>query len=75
MEFILWTFLGVFIGIVSGWVLCSVIVSRKISDLESEIADLRIQRQLLKEEIFRLSIPKAKPSPRKRRKRKTRKSK
>jgi hypothetical protein len=75
MEVILWTLLGVFIGIVSGWVLCSVIVAGKISDLESEIADLRIQRQLLKEEIFRLSIPKAKPTPRKKRKHKTRKSK
>jgi hypothetical protein len=36
----------------------------------NEISDLRTQRQLLKEEIFRLSEPKAKPTPRRRRKKK-----
>ena len=38
-----------------------------IDDLENEIQDLRNQRQLLKEEIHRLNIPKSKPTPRKKR--------
>jgi len=33
----------------------------------SEITDLRVQRQLLKQEIYRLSEPKAKPTPRRKR--------
>ena len=37
-------------------------------DKEKEIQDLRTQRELLKEEIFRLSKPKrGKPQPRKKR--------
>ena len=48
----------------------SILASRKTGDMMSEITDLRTQRQLLKEEIFRLSEPKAKPTPRRRRKKK-----
>jgi hypothetical protein len=46
------------------------LASGKTEDMMGEITDLRTQRPLLKEEIFRLSEPKAKPTPRRRRKKK-----
>ena len=76
MDFsLIWLLTGGLLGFIFGYGICAKLVSNNISDLESEVSDLRIQRELLKEEIFRLNIPKAKPTPRKRRKRKTRKSK
>ncbi len=66
LETILWVFLGVIIGSIAGIVAISLTTSGKIDDLENEIQDLRNQRQLLKEEIFRLSNQ-AKPKPRKKR--------
>ena len=75
MDFsLIWLLTGGLLGFIFGYGICAKLVSNNISDLESEVSDLRIQRQLLKEEIFRLSVPKAKPTPRKKRKRKTRKS-
>ena len=44
-----------------------VVLDAKLEDLDTEVQDLRTQRQLLKEEIFRLSKPQRKPQPRKRR--------
>ncbi len=67
LETVLWVFLGVIIGSITGIVTISMTTSGKIDDLENEIQDLRNQRQLLKEEIHRLNIPKSKPTPRKRR--------
>jgi hypothetical protein len=67
LETVLWVFLGIFIGSIGGIVIISLTTSGKIDDLENEIQDLRNQRQLLKEEIFRLSKPKSKPTPRKKR--------
>ena len=66
LETVLWVFLGVIIGSITGIVTISMTTSGKIDDLENEIQDLRNQRQLLKEEIFRLSNQ-AKPTPRKKR--------
>ncbi len=63
---VLWVFLGIIVGSVAGIVTISLTTSGKIDDLENEIQDLRNQRQLLKEEIFRLSNQ-AKPKPRKKR--------
>ena len=67
LETVLWIFLGVIVGSITGIVTISLTTSGKIDDLENEIQDLRNQRQLLKEEIFRLSKPKSKPTPRKKR--------
>lgn len=67
IETILWVFLGIFIGSIGGILIISLFTSGKIADLYAEIQDLRIQRKLLKEEIFRLSSQ-AKPKPRKKRK-------
>ena len=66
LETILWVFLGIIVGSITGIVTISITTSGKIDDLENEIQDLRNQRQLLKEEIFRLSNQ-AKPTPRKKR--------
>ena len=67
LETVLWVFLGIIVGSVAGIVTISLTTSGKIDDLENEIQDLRNQRQLLKEEIHRLNIPKSKPTPRKKR--------
>ena len=67
LETILWVFLGIIVGSITGIITISLTTSGKIDDLENEIQDLRNQRQLLKEEIFRLSKPKSKPTPRKKR--------
>lgn len=64
---IVWLITGVFLGFIFGYLTCALLTTGKISDLDTEIWDLRTQRQLLKEEIFRLSQPKSKPSPRKKR--------
>ena len=62
-----WTLIGIFIGLPIGCIISSVLTSDKIEDLDTEVQDLRTQRQLLKDEIFRLSKPKRKPQPRKKR--------
>jgi len=67
LETVLWVFLGIIVGSITGIVTISLTTSGKIDDLENEIQDLRNQRQLLKEEIFRLNKPKSKPTPRKKR--------
>ena len=67
LETVLWVFLGIIVGSITGIVTISLITSGKIDDLENEIQDLRNQRELLKEEIHRLNEPKSKPTPRKKR--------
>ena len=59
--------IGLFVGAPIGILITSLLAFGKTDDMMSEISDLRVQRQLLKEEIFRLSEPKAKPTPRRRR--------
>ena len=66
LETILWVFLGIIVGFIAGIVTISLTTSGRIDDLENEIQDLRNQRQLLKEEIFRLDNQ-SKPKPRKKR--------
>jgi hypothetical protein len=63
----LWVIVGIVIGSIGGVLTISLVSGGKIDDLENEIQDLRTQRQLLKEEIHRLNIPKSKPTPRKKR--------
>jgi len=66
LETVLWIFLGIFIGSVGGILIISLLTAGKTEDLYMEIQDLRTQRKLLKEEIFRLDNQ-AKPKPRKKR--------
>jgi len=63
----LWVLVGIFIGSIGGILTISLVTAGKFDDLQNEIQDLRNQRQLLKEEIHRLNIPKSKPTPRKKR--------
>ena len=63
----LWVLVGIFIGSIGGILTISLVSAGKFDDLQNEIQDLRNQRQLLKEEIHRLNIPKSKPTPRKKR--------
>ena len=63
----LWVIVGIFIGSIGGILIISLVSAGKFDDLQNEIQDLRNQRQLLKEEIHRLNIPKSKPTPRKKR--------
>ena len=64
MHDALWVLVGVFIGSTLGLVLGGILCSGKVTDLETELWELRHQRKLLKEEIVRLT---AKPNPRKKR--------
>ena len=61
METVLWTFLGLFIGVPIGFVFATFIKLGKITELcndlesqQNEIHDLRTVRSALKEEIHRL---------------------
>ena len=63
IVFIIGFSIGALIGIIS---IC-LFVSVRITDLQAEIRDLRVQRELLKEELKK---PQAKPTPRKKRYRK-----
>ena len=68
MTDVLWVIVGIVIGSIGGILTISLLTSGKTEDLYTEIQDLRTQRQLLKEEIFKLSKPRQKPTPRKKRK-------
>ena len=63
----LWVLVGIFIGSIGGILTISLVTAGNFDDLQNEIQDLRNQRQLLKEEIHRLNVPKSKPTPRKKR--------
>ena len=56
--------IGLSIGVLFGVVTICLFVSVRITDLQAEIRDLRVQRKLLKEELQK---PQVKPTPRKRR--------
>ena len=56
--------IGVSLGTLSGVVTVVLFVSTRITDLQSEVYDLRVQRKLLKEELEK---PQGKPTPRKKR--------
>ena len=61
-----WIWLGILVGVIAGFVICSWLTQSKVSDLESEITHHIFVRDSLKEEIFKLDNQ-AKPKPRKRR--------
>ena len=70
MEWILFT-IGLLLGGILGMMIVGIVSSGKMSDLDSEIISLRIQRNLLKDELL-----KQKPrKPYKKRKYKPRKKK
>ena len=52
MEWILFT-IGLLIGSIGGGLAVAIVSSGKMSDLDSEIISLRIQRNLLKEELLK----------------------
>ena len=65
MTEVLWVFVGIIIGSIGGILAISLVSSGKFEDQQNEIYDLRVQRELLKEEIERLNKPRRKPTPRK----------
>jgi len=56
MEWILFT-IGLLLGLLGGVVGVSLTSMSKISDLDSEIISLRIQRNLLKDELLKKKRP------------------
>ncbi len=52
MEWILFT-IGLLIGSILGMMIIGIVSSGKMSDLDSEIISLRIQRNLLKDELLK----------------------
>jgi|TARA_Y100000310_G_scaffold86206_1_gene83061 hypothetical protein len=63
MELILWILVGILVGGTSGVLSMALISFNRISSMENEIQDLRVQRKLLKDEVLKLST-KRKPNPR-----------
>ena len=61
-----WVWLGILIGVVAGFVLCSWLTQSKVAEMDAEISHHIFVRDSLKEEIFRLENQ-SKPKPRKRR--------
>ena len=67
MTEVLWVLVGIIIGSIGGILGISLVSAGKFEDHQNEIYDLRVQRELLKEEIERLNKPRRKPTPRKKR--------
>ena len=63
LIFIIGFSIGALIGVIS----ISIFAAGRITDLQSDVSDLRVQRKLLKEELEK---PQGKPTPRKKRYRK-----
>jgi len=61
-----WVWLGILIGVIAGFVLCSWLTTSKVAELEAEISHHMFVRDSLKEEIFKLENQ-TKPQPRKKR--------
>ena len=67
MTDVLWVLVGIIIGSIGGILGISLVSAGKFDDQQNEIYDLRVQRELLKDEIERLNKPRRKPKPRKKR--------
>ena len=67
MTEVLWVLVGIIIGSIGGILGISLVSAGKFEDQQNEIYDLRVQRELLKEEIERLNKPRRKPTPRNKR--------
>ena len=66
LQILGWIYLGLGLGSIGGVFGLALFQGNKSQDDRQTIVDLRLQRQLLKDEIFRLS-KRGKPVPRKRR--------
>ena len=66
LQILGWIYLGIMLGSIGGFLALGLFVGPKMKDYEQEIDELRLQRQLLKGEIERIS-KRVKPQPRKRR--------
>ena len=66
MTLIGWIWLGVLVGAVAGFFVCSMMTSSRNAELEGEVSHQKFVSQSLKEEIFRLEHQ-TKPQPRKKR--------
>ena len=66
LQILGWIYLGIILGCMGAVIGLSLFQVRNVADLKAEIRDLRLQRTLLKEEVFRLT-KRGKPAPRKRR--------
>lgn len=66
LQILGWIYLGVVLGSLGSIVGLSLFQVGVVADLKATITDLRLQRELLKKEIFRLT-KRGKPAPRKRR--------
>ena len=64
-----WVWLGILIGVVAGFVLCSWLTQSKVAEMDAELLHHIFVRDSLKEEIFRLDNQ-VKPKPRSKRRRK-----
>ena len=65
-EIAIWIVIGIFIGVIGGVLFISLLTGGRIEKKDYVIQDLRLQRQLLKEEIKKLS-KRRKPIPRQKR--------
>ena len=65
-EIAIWIVIGIFIGVIGGVLFISLLTGGRIQEKDYVIQDLRLQRQLLKEEIKKLS-KRRKPIPRQKR--------
>ena len=65
-EIAIWIVIGIFIGVIGGVLFISLLTGGRIEEKDYVIQDLRLQRQLLKEEIKKLSKGR-KPIPRQKR--------
>ena len=52
MEWILFT-IGLLVGSILGMIIVGIVSSGKMSDLDNEVISLRIQRNLLKDELLK----------------------
>ena len=66
LQILGWIYLGIGLGSLGSIVGLSLFQVGVVADLKATIVDLRLQRELLKKEIFRLT-KRGKPAPRKRR--------
>ena len=66
LQILGWIYLGIMLGSIGGVMALLLFTGPRLREYESEISDLRLQRQLRKGEIERIS-KRGKPQPRKRR--------
>ena len=66
LQILGWIYLGIMLGSIGGVMALLLFTGPRLREYASEISDLRLQRQLLKGEIERIS-KRGKPQPRKRR--------